>query len=218
MDDGGVLVFQLVIGLVLGFVAAAIASNKGRSGVGWFFGGFFLGLIGVIIVACLSNLKEEQDRQAGDREDKRRLREQLRQEQLKSESYRQYTMERLDNHDEALGIDTKQTQIALPSGGAGTPATSGPRLNFPGASAAVPAAAHPSAPPPLDPYAPDAGEIEYQWFYADQESENRGPYTLHELRQLSAAGVVTATTLVWSENLTNWTPAGEVADVQQGTI
>lgn len=216
MDDGGVLVFQLVVGLVFGFVAAAIASGKGRSGVGWFFGGFFLGLIGVIIVACLSNLKEEQDRQARDREEKRRLREQLRQEQLKSESYRQYTMERLDSHDEALGIDTKQTQIALPSGGVAAPMESGPKLNYPGAKGAPPASR--SAPPPIDPSGPDAGEIEYEWFYADQQSENCGPYTLHELRQLVASGLVTETTLVWSEKLSNWTPAGEVADVQPGTV
>ncbi len=30
-----------------------IASYKGRSVAGWFFGGLFLGLIGLIIVSCL---------------------------------------------------------------------------------------------------------------------------------------------------------------------
>lgn len=31
-----------------------IAHNKGRSAVGWFFGGLFLGGIGLIIISCLS--------------------------------------------------------------------------------------------------------------------------------------------------------------------
>ena len=34
-----------------------IAGNKNRSVVGWFFGGLFLGLIGLIIVACLKPKK-----------------------------------------------------------------------------------------------------------------------------------------------------------------
>ena len=36
-----------------------IAHNKGRSAVGWFFGGLLLGGIGLIIMACLSNKNEE---------------------------------------------------------------------------------------------------------------------------------------------------------------
>lgn len=33
-----------------------IARSKGRSAVGWFFGGLFLGVIGLIIVANLKSL------------------------------------------------------------------------------------------------------------------------------------------------------------------
>lgn len=36
-----------------------IAHRKGRSAVGWFFGGFLLGGIGLIIISCLSNKKEK---------------------------------------------------------------------------------------------------------------------------------------------------------------
>lgn len=32
-----------------------IANSKGRSAIGWFFGGLFLGGLGLIIVACLSS-------------------------------------------------------------------------------------------------------------------------------------------------------------------
>jgi len=49
------------LALVLGIINTAIsviacpiiASYKGRSVVGWLFGGLFLGLIGLIIVSCL---------------------------------------------------------------------------------------------------------------------------------------------------------------------
>ena len=34
-------------------VCPVVASYKGRSVVGWLFGGFFLGLIGLIIISCL---------------------------------------------------------------------------------------------------------------------------------------------------------------------
>ena len=42
----------LLFRLIWGIVCAVIAKKKGRSGA-WFFGGFFLGLIGLIIVLCL---------------------------------------------------------------------------------------------------------------------------------------------------------------------
>ncbi len=34
-------------------VCPIVAGQKNRSVVGWFFGGLFLGLVGLIIVACL---------------------------------------------------------------------------------------------------------------------------------------------------------------------
>ena len=43
-----------IINTVISMVACPIiASYKGRSSVRWFFGGLFLGLLGLIIVACL---------------------------------------------------------------------------------------------------------------------------------------------------------------------
>ncbi len=38
-----------------------IAHRKGRSAVGWFFGGLFLGGIGLIIICCLSNKDDPYD-------------------------------------------------------------------------------------------------------------------------------------------------------------
>lgn len=43
-----------VINTLISVVACPIiASSKNRSAAGWFFGGLFLGLIGLLIVACL---------------------------------------------------------------------------------------------------------------------------------------------------------------------
>ena len=43
-----------IINTVISMIACPIiAGYKNRSVVGWFFGGLFLGLIGLIIVSCL---------------------------------------------------------------------------------------------------------------------------------------------------------------------
>src|SRR5262245_8301344 len=100
--------------VVFGCIAAAIANSKGRSSVGWFFGGFFLGLIGIIIVAVLPNLKEQKFKEEAVERENRRLREQLMQEQIKTEAFRRHAAARLDAHDTHLGIDTRSAASALP--------------------------------------------------------------------------------------------------------
>ena len=195
MDDGAFLLFSLILRCVFGAIAAAIASGKGRTPVGWFFGGFFIGLIGIIIIACLSNLNEEQARLKRDQEEKRRLREQLRQEQMKNESFRDYTMQRLDAHDEALQIETRnvQAQPALTGGTTGA----GKYFNKDVAT----------APPPDSPEVPEA--LEEEWYYS-KEGRRLGPLSLHELQQMAAAGEIAPDTLVWSESMADWAAAGEV--------
>src|SRR3954462_15494899 len=107
---GGYLVF----GLIMGGAVAAIAHGKGRSPVGWFFVGFLLGIIGLVIVLVVSNVNQEKYLRARQDEENRRLREQLRQERIKHETLREYTMKRLDVHDQVLGGDPKSVQ-ALPT-------------------------------------------------------------------------------------------------------
>ena len=46
--------FSVWIRIILGIICATIARRKNRSRAGWFFGGFFLGLIGLILIICLS--------------------------------------------------------------------------------------------------------------------------------------------------------------------
>lgn len=45
----------LIVTAVSTIACPIIARNKGRSAFGWFFGGLFLGGLGLIIVSCLSN-------------------------------------------------------------------------------------------------------------------------------------------------------------------
>ena len=54
------LVIQLILLLIFAAISAAVAASKGRTVIGWFFLGLFLGLIGVIIIAVLPNLKKRQ--------------------------------------------------------------------------------------------------------------------------------------------------------------
>ena len=109
-----VLIIQLVVMSVFGAIASAIASSKGRSTVGWFFGGFFLTWIGIVIVAVLPNLKEQKFKEEAIERENRRLREQLMQEQIKTEAFRRHAAARLDAHDSHLGIDTRSVAAENP--------------------------------------------------------------------------------------------------------
>lgn len=58
----GIFVFwislTLVMSTVWGFVAAAIANSKGHSKYLWFALGFFLGLIGVLIIGLMGDVRK----------------------------------------------------------------------------------------------------------------------------------------------------------------
>ena len=48
----GTLVIGLILNIISMIACPIIGGNKGRSVVGWFFGGPFLSVIGLIIVSC----------------------------------------------------------------------------------------------------------------------------------------------------------------------
>lgn len=174
----------LIIWVICGIIAAAIAHNKGRNAFGWFFGGLFLGLVGIVIVACLSNLKEQEAYRQYQETERRRLREQLRQEQMKTEAFRQYSMTRLDTHDQVLGIDTRSTpQLA-----------SGQATGF-----------LPESGDPPDPNVVPLDQSLAVWYY-EHQGDTIGPVTEREIRTLLTSGTVTQTTLVWTEGFANWQP------------
>ena len=179
----------LVISLIVGAICAAIASSKGRSSVGWFFGGFFLGLIGIILVSVLPNLKEQERIRKHAMAERRRLKEQLRQEKMKTESFRHHATGRLDTHDAALGLDTRQATALGRGAGAPNALASGG-----------------TAPPPL----PAAG-VEPAWYY-EKEGESQGPVPQSTIVWMLENGALAGGALVWSEGQTDWVPASTVPE------
>lgn len=184
MGSDEAVILRLLIMVVFGAITAGVASSKGRNTVGWFFIGFFFGCIGLIIILCLSNVKEEQARWDAQNVEQRRLREQLRQEQLKNEAYRKHTAARLDAHDQRLGMNTRQTEpVALP--------------------AARPAAL-PGSPPP--------GLPAENW-YTHEEGEQRGPFSFAVLQRRARQGVLDPSTMVWVDGLENWQTANTIPNL-----
>ena len=55
----GALVIGLILNIISMIACPIIGGNKGRSVVGWFFGGLFLSVIGLIIVSCLKEIPTE---------------------------------------------------------------------------------------------------------------------------------------------------------------
>ena len=112
MEGVAVVLIIVLIRCAIGAICAAIASSKGRNATGWFFVGLLVDCIGIIIIACLSNLKEEQAREQRMRNEQRRLREQLKQERMKNQAFQGHVHKRLERHDDELGVDTRQLGAA----------------------------------------------------------------------------------------------------------
>ena len=211
MASEGLILLAIIVRIVTGIIAAVIASVKGRNVAAWFFGGFFLEIIGVIIVACLSNLNEDRAyRDYTDRE-QHRLREQLRQERLKNEAFRGYSMGRLDAHDQALGVDTRSVQ-ALPGGegehllrrltdarSASEPPPDGVAVES--APHELPGAAKASIPAPRP--------SESAWYY-EYDSQASGPVSELDIKRLLRSGKIGGDTLLWTRGLREWTLANRI--------
>lgn len=200
----------LIFGLIFGIICAAIAHSKGRSAVGWFFVGFLIGLIGLIIILCMSDLKKERNqRMVADRE-RLRLREQLRQERLKNEAFRAHTTQRLDSHDQVLQLDTRQTTPLLAD--QSTP-TFAPQ-------------AKESLPPKQQQQSNALGDLAQQvqstparpplpgeaiWHYA-KNGQPQGPHTEADIQDMILAKKLNAQSLVWKEGLQEWVAVHSVPE------
>jgi GYF domain 2 len=54
------------------------------------------------------------------------------------------------------------------------------------------------------------------WFYAS-DGKQLGPFPEHQLREFIARGMVTAETLVWTEGMSGWQRAGDIAELSPVT-
>ena len=196
------IAIQLIIGCICAVIAAVIASSKGRNVVGWFFGGFFLGIIGIIIVAVLPNKKQEAAVRAQAESERRRLREQLRQERLKNEAFRQYTAARLDAHDNQLGVDTRSQQ-ALP----GVRENADALRQLAGDASAAPASA-------VSPMANPSAAV---WYY-EETGQQKGPVSAMDIRELIRVQKLGGHSLVWTSGMMDWAPVREIDGFRQMVI
>jgi hypothetical protein len=176
------------VSIICAAICGVVASAKGRNVLGWTLLGL-LGLIPVIILACLPNAAEQEEREAHIAEENRRLREQLRQERIKSETFRQHAAARLDVHDQHLGIDTR---------------AAGPRL----AGGAPPTAQLGAGTAGTAPPGADTGQA--HWYYG-RDGRTIGPAKMTEIEELIRLQIITEQTLVWSEDMADWRAAGELA-------
>ena len=189
MGEGEELAFYFIVGLIAGAVTAAAAHAKGRNAIGYFFVGFFFPCFGLILILCLSNLNEEKARIQAQEIQNRRLKEQLRQEQMKLETLRQHATARLDRHDEALGINSRSL----------------------GGDFADPDAIAP--PPPPNPNQLTAEENDLvEWHYV-VAGKPRGPVRRSDLLQELSRGYITNKTLVWNPTMKEWLELGQVPEL-----
>jgi len=168
------LLLNIVIMAVFGAICAAIAHDRGRSPIGWFFVGAFFSCLGLILLLVLPNVKQQEAQQSRMRSENKRLRERLRKERMVSDERHAATNQRLAVHDEALGVDTLgpgETHEAIDSG-----APTAPR-------------------PPVD----DGTE----WYYLEGQSRI-GPVRLVDMQRLWGERRISTETLVWSVDMSDW--------------
>ena len=194
--EGEELVFYLIGWVISGSIAAAIAHTKGRNPVGWFFGGALLGCVGIIIVAVLPNIKEQENFRHQTQMRERRLQEQLLQEQVKNEAFRRHAMGRIDHHDEHLGIDTRSLPQNLPS-------NQNPQQLYLNQTA---------GPPPLTPTGTSTESLPVEW-YVMQNQQRVGPMTVRQVANMWQADLLQPASLVWSPRLNDWVPVHQIPEV-----
>jgi hypothetical protein len=107
---------SIVFGLIFGTVCAFIANSKGRNEVGWFFFGFgaglfvIFGVIPLIMVAAMDNLKATAAREEELRQQNRRLKEQIRKDRMVADQRHVMVEDRLRAHDRVLNLDTERPE------------------------------------------------------------------------------------------------------------
>lgn len=195
------MAIQLGIAVIFGVIIALVARARGRSTLGWFVFGFLFALLALIVLLVLPDLKKEEAYKQRVAHEQKRLTEQVRQERIKGEAFRRYSMQRLDVHDETLGVDTRSS---------GQLNSDGPMCQLP---------LDDSQPSNRDraedamrqmggaPSTPTRGEK--QWYY-EIEGRPVGPVSKDRLSELLNGGKVNDDSLVWSEGFEEWRRLGDV--------
>ncbi|MFO7821134.1 MAG: DUF4339 domain-containing protein [Lentisphaeria bacterium] len=187
----------LMIGIICGIISAIVANSKGRSAVGWFFLGFFFGFIGLIIICCLSDLNAQRAKEQNAERERRRLREQLKQERMKNSTFRQHVHKRLDQHDNALGVNTKSTGAVTAS------------------VAAQPALLGNSPQKEVETQGVDTGRAGPEGWHVYVDQQQHGPLTQYQIESRIANGELAAGSLIWRPGMDRWYPITEIKQFQR---
>ena len=96
--------------ILCAIACSILADCRGRSALGWFFIGLFLNVIGIILLLVLGEENEESSRSEGQQKRTRKVEEQLRHERSRRQDLErevEAARQRIDLHDQALGIETR---------------------------------------------------------------------------------------------------------------
>jgi uncharacterized protein DUF4339 len=168
---------QLLVMVCFGIACASIGTSRGRSGPVWFALGVIFTCFALVLVLVLPDLNELAEKDERQSQKTRRLREELAQERNKNQSFRGHVKARLDIHDAALEIDTREQELP------------------------VELPAPPAIPDPVN----FADLPQEGWFIAIPGSDAQGPYTLAALEHQIRAGDLNARTLIWNaDHVTDW--------------
>lgn len=183
---------------LLGGICAMIAHSKGRNAVGWFFCGLVFHFIALIIIIALSDPKAERAVLNAQLELNRRLRNQGQRTRRKVDQLATHTLSRLDQHDRALGMDSRSLAPPLDAKSA--------RVMPP----ALPLARSGARPAPILPNRPRIEEAPAIWFWNDGSEARLGPVTIHDLRLAVMRHRLLPQSLVWTDGMETWQEAGKV--------
>lgn len=170
---------EFLILLAFGGACAAMAGSRGRNPVIWFFLGFVFNCFALILLLVLPDMQEIEDRHQSAEDQNRRLQEELAQERQRNQSFRGHVKARLDVHDAALMVDTREQN----------PVTELPPP--------------PPAPTPLE----ELGLPGEGWFVAEAGGAADGPLSLPDLAMRLREGKVPRSALVWNADYEEeWLP------------
>ena len=170
---------EFLILLAFGGACAVIAQSRGRNPFAWFCLGFIFNCFALILLLVLPDMQEIEDRHQETEDQARRLREELSQERQRNQAFRGHVKARLDVHDAALQIDTREQ----------TPVTELPPP--------------PPEPTPLE----DLGLPAEGWYVAEAGGAADGPLSLADLATRLREGRVARTALIWNSDYEqDWVP------------
>jgi len=97
---------QILVHAAFGAACALIADSRGRSGVAWFFLGFFLTCIALVLVCVLPDLRKDRERIERFEHETRRLHARVTKERHVADKRYADVQRRLGVHDDRLRVDT----------------------------------------------------------------------------------------------------------------